>query len=90
MDLPVHLKKYDLDGRVAIITGGAGLLGKGYCRTLAAAGANVIIADIEGEAARELADLLTKDTGVQAQGIQTDVSNPESVANMIQGILDRF
>lgn len=90
MDLPAHLKKYDLDGRVAIITGGAGLLGKGYCRTLAAAGANVVIADIKGEAATELAEIITRDTGVQALGIHTDVSSPESVTNMTQVVLDQF
>lgn len=90
MDLPAHLKKYDLDGRVAIITGGAGLLGKGYCRTLAVAGANVIIADIEGGAAGELAEWITRESGVQVVGIQTDVSNPESVTKMIEETLDRF
>ena len=66
MDLPAHLRKYDLTGRVAIVTGGAGLLGKGYCRTLAAAGANVVIVDIEMETATNLAQSITEETKIEA------------------------
>lgn len=90
MDLPKHLHKYNLEGRVAIVTGGAGLLGKGYCRTLAAAGANVVIADVAERAAEELARSISKDTGVDASGIHTDVSRPESVNHLIEQVLERF
>ena len=45
------LDLFDLSGRVAIVTGGAGLLGAEFCRTLAGAGAHVVVADIDGEAA---------------------------------------
>ena len=39
---------FDLTGRVAVITGGVGLLGTEFCRTLAEAGAAVTIADLNG------------------------------------------
>ena len=39
-------EKFDLTGRVAIVTGGPGLLGKEFCRTLAEAGAAVVVADL--------------------------------------------
>jgi NAD(P)-dependent dehydrogenase (short-subunit alcohol dehydrogenase family) len=90
VDLPWHLQKYNLDGRVAIVTGGAGLLGKGYCQTLAAAGANVVIADIAAKAAEELAGKISQEVGVEAIGIRTDVSNPESVRHLIKDVLRRF
>jgi NAD(P)-dependent dehydrogenase (short-subunit alcohol dehydrogenase family) len=90
VELPAYLKKYDLTGRVAVITGGAGLLGKGYCRTLAAAGAHIVIADIEGEAATSLAQEITREGGVEALGFPADVANPDSVKEMIAQTLDRF
>lgn len=45
----------DLDGRVALVTGGAGGIGEAYVRGLHAAGARVVIADILEDAGRELA-----------------------------------
>jgi len=41
------IKKFDLTGKTAIVTGGAGILGRGYARTLKENGANVIILDID-------------------------------------------
>jgi NAD(P)-dependent dehydrogenase (short-subunit alcohol dehydrogenase family) len=90
VDLPKHLEKYNLDGRVAIVTGGAGLLGKGYCQTLAMAGANVVIADIAAQAAEELAEKISQEAGAEVISIQTDVSNPDSVHDLIEDVLRRF
>jgi len=90
VDLPAHLLKYDLRGRVAIITGGAGLLGKGYCQTLATVGTNVVIVDIEEQPSMALAERITEATGVEAMAIQTDVSSPESVSGMMAAVLERF
>ena len=90
MDLPEHLKKYNLNGRVAIVTGGAGLLGRGYCQILAAAGANVVIADVAEQTAEALARTISNDTGADACGIHTDVSNPESVGYLIEQVMNRF
>src|SRR4030042_42748 len=39
-------QKFNLTGKVAIVTGGPGLLGKEFCRTLAEAGASIVVADI--------------------------------------------
>ncbi|MBN2146012.1 MAG: SDR family oxidoreductase [Anaerolineales bacterium] len=83
------LQKFDLTGRVAIVTGGPGLLGKEFCRTLAEAGAAVVVADINGEAASQVArDLGEK--GYQAIAAATDVTNPASVHRMVQSALDHF
>jgi len=90
VDLPEHLKKYNLNGRVAIVTGGAGLLGRGYCQILAAAGANVVIADVAEQTAEALARTISNDTGADACGIHTDVSNPESVGYLIEQVMNRF
>jgi NAD(P)-dependent dehydrogenase (short-subunit alcohol dehydrogenase family) len=65
-------------------------LGKGYCRTLAAAGAKIVIADVKAKAAEELAQKIVREIGVDVLGIHTDVSSPESVQHMIQEVLRRF
>jgi NAD(P)-dependent dehydrogenase (short-subunit alcohol dehydrogenase family) len=44
-------EKFDLTDRVAVVTGGAGQLGVEFCRTLAEAGAAVLVADLNVEAA---------------------------------------
>jgi NAD(P)-dependent dehydrogenase (short-subunit alcohol dehydrogenase family) len=90
VDLPEHLQKYNLDGQVAIVTGGAGLLGKGYCETLASAGANVVIADVAAQASEELADKISLETEVDVQGIQTDVSDPDSVRKLIEQVMKKY
>ncbi len=54
-------EKFDLKDRVAIVTGGAGLLGAEFCKTLAEAGACVAVADLNIEAAKKVADALTKE-----------------------------
>jgi 2-deoxy-D-gluconate 3-dehydrogenase len=77
-DLP---ELFDLSGRVAIITGGAGLLGAEFCRTLVESGAAVIVADINEEAAEETATLLTQ-LGYNAHYQLVDVTSPKSVQEM--------
>jgi 2-deoxy-D-gluconate 3-dehydrogenase len=81
---------FDLSGRVAIITGAAGLLGTGYAHTLASAGANVVVADVEGQAVLDLAAKVESETNVKALGIQTDVSDQDSVRSMAAKTLETF
>ena len=77
------LEKFKLNDRVAVVTGGAGLLGSEFCRTLAEAGALVMVADLNGIAATATAEAI-KQKGLKAQAVQVDVTNPESVRNMVE------
>lgn len=79
-----------VDRRVAVLTGGAGFLGKEFTRTLARAGASVVIADINGEAASALAAEVQEQHHVGALGIAVDVTQPESVRAMVERVTTTF
>ena len=70
-----------LDGRVAIVAGGAAGLGAAICERLALEGANVLVADIDGAAAVEVADQITAQGGT-ASVEQVDVRDERSVSRM--------
>lgn len=80
---------FDLTGRTAIVTGGAGLLGAEFCRTLAEAGASVVIADVNETAAVTLAKDLDRD-GYSALGAGTNVADPGSVSRMVDLAREAF
>jgi NAD(P)-dependent dehydrogenase (short-subunit alcohol dehydrogenase family) len=82
-------KKFDLTGRAAVVTGGVGLLGAEFCRTLAEAGAAVAVVDLNVSASQEMADALTK-SGYQALAIPTDIANPDSVSSMVETVTSTF
>jgi 2-deoxy-D-gluconate 3-dehydrogenase len=73
---------FRLDGQIAIVTGGAGLLGRQFCRALAQAGARVIVADLNKEDADIIAQQINLD-GYQAKAIKADITNPTSVNDMV-------
>lgn len=77
-----------LKGKTAVVTGGAGLLGRAFCRGLAELGAQVAIVDLK--APESFADELTKEFGPRFLGIACDVASPEAVSKMSQAVLERF
>lgn len=83
--LPTH-DDTRLDGQVALVTGGAGILGAKFCAGLAARGARVAVVDLIADAARAVADGI----GESASGFACDVADPASVHNCVSAIADRF
>ncbi|WP_068154791.1 SDR family oxidoreductase [Rhodococcus phenolicus] len=78
-----------LTGKVAIVTGAGGGIGRAYARGLAEAGASVVLADIAVAGARAAADDL-RDDGFAAEAVEVDVTDEDSVAAMARAAADRF
>ncbi|MEE8287569.1 MAG: SDR family oxidoreductase [Gammaproteobacteria bacterium] len=81
---------FDLTGKVAVVTGGAGIIGSRICRALAAHGARVAVVDIDNGAAGDLAKDIVADYGTEAIDVHCDVSSPESVAAMVETVCHAF
>lgn len=75
---------FNLTGKNAIVTGGAGILGQHFCSGLAEFGANVAVVDTNLDKALELADRLRATYGVQATAYRCDVSSPEEVESFMK------
>jgi NAD(P)-dependent dehydrogenase (short-subunit alcohol dehydrogenase family) len=73
---------YRLDGKVALVTGGASGIGAATCRELSRAGAEVIIADLNLKAAQAFASEL----GGRARAVEMDVTNAKSIAKAAKEI----
>ncbi|MBN2047388.1 MAG: SDR family oxidoreductase [Anaerolineaceae bacterium] len=81
--------RFRLNGQVAVVTGGIGLLGSGFSRTLAQAGAAVVVADLNEEKAKAYAETL-KAEGHQALGMGVNVTDKASVEAMAAKTVEAF
>ena len=80
------LDKFQLGGKVALVTGGAGILGQKFCAGLAEAGAKVAVVDLETSAAQAAAARL----GENAVGFGCDIADPTSVQACVAAVIARF
>lgn len=81
--MPLGKELFNLEGKAALVTGAALGLGRSFARTLAEAGADVAIADINQERLPETEEII-KEAGGKALKIVADVSNPADVARMVE------
>lgn len=83
-------KLFNLKGKVAVITGGAGLLGRRYAEALAAAGAIPIMADVDGLLAERLARELEEKYRTSVRGFAVDITSKESLEECKDRIIKEF
>lgn len=81
---------FDLSGRVAIVTGGAGLLGYYHGAILAAAGAHVVLLDLDIADPAGRAAQLNGAYGVECAGLEADVTSEASLTGVRDLIIDKF
>jgi NAD(P)-dependent dehydrogenase (short-subunit alcohol dehydrogenase family) len=81
---------FDLTEKTAVVTGAVGILGQRFCRGLAEFGAQVAVVDLDLDRCVTFAGELERDYGTPALGLACDVSDPASVANMVDQTVKRF
>lgn len=82
--------QFRMTDHAAIITGGAQNIGEAIARTFAAAGAKVLIADLNGEKAEATAKKLAAETGQQVLGVKCDVTNPADIQATVDKAVKAF
>jgi len=82
-------ERFDLAGRTVVITGGGKGIGKVYVEEFAKAGARVVAADVDGAAAKSVAEASSAQ-GLQVLGLATDIASEDSTKAMAAAALERF
>jgi len=81
---------FSLDGKVAVVTGGNGGIGKGIARGLAGAGANLVLGARNEAKTADAAAEINGDFGVDVLGVKVDVRQEKENHEMVKKTLDRF
>jgi NAD(P)-dependent dehydrogenase (short-subunit alcohol dehydrogenase family) len=81
---------FNLSGKVALVTGGAGILGQKFCAGLADFGAKVAVVDLHEVLAQEVAARLNVQYGVDSIGLSCNVGDPAEVKSMVADVEKRL
>lgn len=85
-----HEALFSLEGKVAIVTGALGLIGREHCRALAGAGANVIVLDLDDEDCGVFASELSDRSDANALGIGVNITNKHSLEEAKEYVIGEF
>jgi len=81
---------FRLDGKVIIITGAAGLLGRKHAEAIAAFGGTPVLLDLYEGPVKQLADELNEKYSVSAIGVSLDITNEEAIFNNCNQLVKQF
>lgn len=83
-------EKFDLQGKVIVISGACGLIGRAFCEAVAQFGGHVVAADIPQAKPKEFAQQLEERTGVKCLGAEVEVERKDSVQELKAAAIAAF
>jgi NAD(P)-dependent dehydrogenase (short-subunit alcohol dehydrogenase family) len=81
---------FRFDNKIVVVIGGAGGLGEACATALATQGATVVVADMNLERAKTVADQIKSSTGSEAMAMLVDVSKEESVSELANSVVNKY
>jgi len=81
---------FDLTGRVAVITGGSGLLGPRHAMAIARQGGIPVLVDIRPQTAEQCAREIATKHGIPACALQVDITDPNAVRGLLAEVISRY
>ena len=85
-----NIKNFNLDGKIVVITGGAGLLGVMHAEAVGAVGGIPVLADIREQEAKEKAQVISTKLGIPTVGFGVDITAKKSVENLRDFLLEQY
>jgi NAD(P)-dependent dehydrogenase (short-subunit alcohol dehydrogenase family) len=83
------MSKFDLDGKVCVVTGGGGSIGSQTCRELASGGGKIVVTGRTQATLDAVVDQITSE-GQEAMAIVCDITNPDQVDNLVSETVKAF
>jgi len=81
---------FKLDGKIAIVTGGAGGIGEALALGMGIHGATVVVSSRNQEAIEKVAQKITEESGNEAIAITSDVTNEASMQNLVDAVVKKY
>jgi gluconate 5-dehydrogenase len=81
---------FKLDGKIAIVTGGAGGIGEALAMGIGMHGATVVVSSRNQEAIEKVAQQITEASGNPAIAITSDVTDESSVQNLVDQVMEKY
>ncbi len=76
-----------LEGKIAIVTGGGGGMGRGICACLAREGADVVVSDINLDAGKRCVEMI-EEKGRRGLSVQSDVTKEKDCKDLVETVLN--
>ncbi len=83
-------EKFDLTGKVIVISGACGLIGRAFCEAVVQFGGHVVAVDIALAKPSEFASKLQQRSNIECIGVETEVENKNSVLELKKKVLEKF